>query len=98
MNWGRGEEELFLRGDVEPWAMARLGLGKQGGRTMRPSERSVTSVWMSVGAVPAGPCSASLCAAIISLSLMSMGVIALTAECKSYIRSWEIKREVEFFL
>lgn len=77
--------------------MAVLGLGKEGGRTMRPSERSVTSVWMSVGAVPVGPCSASLCAAVISLSLMSVGVIALMAECKSYIRNWEIKCEVEFF-
>lgn len=98
MNLGGREEELFLRGDVEPWAMALLGLGKEGGGTTRPSERSVMSVWMSVGAVPAGPCGASLCAAVISLSLMSVGVTALMAECKSYIRNWEIKREVEFFL
>lgn len=36
-------------------------------------------------AVPTGPCSGSLCAAIISLSLTSVGFTALMAESKSYI-------------
>ena len=49
-------------------------------------------------AVPMGPCSGSLYAAVISLSSMSVVVIALMAECKSYIKSWEIKCEVELFL
>lgn len=48
--------------------------------------------------MPVGPCSGSLRAAVVSLSLASVGVIALMAECKSYTRGWEIKREVELFL
>lgn len=82
--------------------MALLGQGKEGGKRTCPLERSVRSVWMSVG--PGRRCRPLQCPWVCSLrsrrlpSSMSAGVIALTAECKSYTRSGEIQCEGELLL
>jgi len=66
---GRREEELFLRGAVELWAMALLGLGKEGGKMMDAAfgkERNI-------GSGEHGPAQA--------LSLMQCPRVAAVALC-----------------
>lgn len=103
--FGRREEKLFLRGDLDPWSLALVELEKEGGKMMCTLEKEHKLALDECGtksgpvphAVPVGPSSGCLRAAIISLSLMSVDVTAVMAEYKSYIRSCKMKCRVEFF-